>query len=246
MKIQYSALVNSTSGKLNGSVASHNKGGSYLRNKGIVTNPRTDLQTLQRGILGAVSSQWKGLTQDQRNEWMAAAAEWPYTDPFGQVKYLSGSQLFTKLNVNLATNGSAPIEDAPIRIDMPIWSFEEFTLTLDLSPVVPGEDNVQTLLIGFTSAVPGTDMAMVCQYSPMLSAGISNPTTTWRRFPNTPSVPSSTTGTLDLSTSFAYAETLGGNFVPGKKVFIRLAMINMNTGQMTPWQQSSTIIGFIA
>lgn len=244
MKIQYSALVNSTSGKLNGSVASHNKGGSYLRNKGIVANPRTALQTFQRGVLGSVSSQWKGITQAQRDDWAAAAAEWPYTDPFGQVKYLSGSQLFVKLNSNLATNGEAPVYDAPLRVVMPTWNYEEFTLDLDLTPVPPASPNVQTFLIGFISEVEGADIRVVCQYSPMLSAGISNPTTTWRRFPNSANVPSGTSGTLDVSTSFEYALTLGSDFVPGKKVFVRLAMINMNTGQMTQWQQSSTIISF--
>lgn len=246
MKIQYSALVNSTSGKLNGSVASHNKGGSYLRNKGIVANPRTALQTLQRGILGSISSQWRLLTQDQRNDWMAAAAEWPYTDPFGQTKYLSGAQLFTKLNVNLATNGQTPNFEAPIKVQMPTWNYNEFTLAFDLTPVDPDEANVQSLLVDFISDPAFVDLNFVVQFSPMLSSGISNPTTNWRRAPFVAAIPIGTTGILDLSGSFPYHTFIGTDFIPGKKVFIRIAAMNFISGQMTPWQQTSAIIDTIA
>ena len=56
MKIKYSALVMGVSGKLNGSVGATNKGGAYLRNKGVVSNPNTPAQAAVRSRFGSLSS----------------------------------------------------------------------------------------------------------------------------------------------------------------------------------------------
>ena len=112
--IKYSALVTGMSGKINGSVAARNKGGDYLRNKTTPVNPQTPAQQLARAQFGGVSSQWRSLTPRQVDAWNDAAGNFPYTNIFGDKKFLNGLQLFTQLNFNLTLVGTANIAEPPI------------------------------------------------------------------------------------------------------------------------------------
>lgn len=64
MKIKYGAGIVDGSGKLNGWVASKNRGGSYMRTKVTPLNPSTSAQQNARGILGSLSTQW---SQDRKS-----------------------------------------------------------------------------------------------------------------------------------------------------------------------------------
>lgn len=126
-KIKYSALVSGMRNKLNGSVASRNRYGDFWRNKTTPVNAQTAFQTNVRSLFAQNSSAWRGLTQAQRDGWIAAAPNYPFTDVFGDQMILSGNSLFLKLNQNLSNINAAGIEDAPLPVAIP--SLGEVSLT---------------------------------------------------------------------------------------------------------------------
>ncbi|MEI6122700.1 MAG: hypothetical protein WCQ95_03660 [Bacteroidota bacterium] len=99
--IKYSALISEMRGKLNGSVFSRNHYAAYVRNKVTPTNPRTVRQQEIRSVFANLSSQWRSLTQEQRNAWNTAVAEFLRTNIFGDSYKPSGINLFIRLNMNL-------------------------------------------------------------------------------------------------------------------------------------------------
>jgi hypothetical protein len=115
MKIKYGAGIVDGSGKLNGWVASKNRGGSYMRTKVTPLNPSTSAQQNARGILGSLSTQWSQLTENQRLSFNNAVADFSRTDIFGDIRNPSGINLFVKLNTNLINTGQPQITSAPAK-----------------------------------------------------------------------------------------------------------------------------------
>ncbi|MFO7161178.1 MAG: hypothetical protein DIU81_006830 [[Clostridium] cellulosi] len=119
-KIKYSALVQSMRNKLNGSVASRNRYGDFWRNKTSPVNRQTTHQTAVRALFAANSSAWRGLTASQRQAWIEAAPNFPFTDVFGDQLTLSGNALYLKLNQNLQNAGEDPISEPPAPVAIPV------------------------------------------------------------------------------------------------------------------------------
>jgi hypothetical protein len=115
MKIKYGAGIVDGSGKLNGWVASKNRGGSYMRTKVTPLNPSTTAQQNARGILGSLSTQWSQLTESQRLSFNNAVGDFSRTDIFGDIRNPSGINLYVKLNTNLINTGQAQISSAPAK-----------------------------------------------------------------------------------------------------------------------------------
>jgi hypothetical protein len=115
MKAQFGALVVAGSGKINGWVASRNRGGAYFRTKVTPLNPSTTAQQNARGILGSLATQWSQLTEAQRLSFNNAVASFATTDIFGDIRNPSGINLYVKLNTNLINTGQAQITSAPAK-----------------------------------------------------------------------------------------------------------------------------------
>lgn len=131
MKIKYSALVSDARGKLNGSVASRNRYGNYLRNKMTPVNRRTSFQQANRAIFGAMSAHWNAISEAQRTAWRNYANDNPYTDIFGDQKTLQGNSIFTGINT-LLLNAGLPALDIPDLTDVDL---PHITLSIEtLSP----------------------------------------------------------------------------------------------------------------
>jgi hypothetical protein len=126
-KILTTAIVADIRNKLNGSVFSKNRYGSYVRTKVTPVNPQTTAQQNARNILATNSQAWRDLSEADRQGWISAAANFPFTDIFGNSKTLSGSALFVKLNNNLAAAGQALISGAPGPIAIPALTLGAFT-----------------------------------------------------------------------------------------------------------------------
>jgi len=139
MKAQFGALVVAGSGKINGWVASRNRGGAYFRTKVTPLNPSTSAQQNARGILGSLSTQWSQLTSAQRLSFNNAVADFAKTDIFGDIRNPSGINLFVKLNSNLINTGQAQIVSAPAK--------EEFIFSpiSELNMDVSGQETIFTL-----------------------------------------------------------------------------------------------------
>lgn len=101
------------SGSVGGVTAGHNKGGQYLRNRSIPTNPNSTRQQAARSALGTASQRWKTLTVSQRAAWEAYATQTPVNNRLGESITLSGIAMYVRTNSFLLAAGSAVIDDAP-------------------------------------------------------------------------------------------------------------------------------------
>lgn len=165
--IKLTAFLDSISGKVNGSVFSRNKGGAYVRGKGIVSNPQSIAQSGVRAVFGAISQAWKGLTEIQREAWNAATANFPYQNRLGDTKQLSGFALHQKLNNNLATIGQPFVTIPPQPQE--VSAVTSLDLDIDVSTSPP------TMTVKGTFTDPSSVAGKVVLFAtPNLSPGVSN------------------------------------------------------------------------
>ncbi len=114
--IQLGPLVAGIRGKLAGIIFTANKSGPYVRGWGRGANPRTPLQTAQRGRVSEMPTLWQALTGPQQIAWDTFAAL-PAQEQFnslGDSYFLSGWQWFSKCNTRLLVMGRATISATPV------------------------------------------------------------------------------------------------------------------------------------
>lgn len=220
-KIKYSALVSDMRNKLNGSVMSANRYGSYIRNKVTPVNPQTSFQQNARALFGALSSDWRGLTDSQRASWISATKEFPFTDIFGDTKHLSGQSLFVKLNANLEyTNGTRKLS-APAPV-----AFPDFKLGL-----IDETDSIQTGIdfdFGDAEEIPA-GFGLAVYVTDPIPPGVNFVKNRFRRMPG------AIGSGLDAGTFQYDGVTYSGRFgaIPaGYTVRIRVALVSLDSGQM--------------
>lgn len=212
-------------GKLNGSVFSKNKGGAYVRVKVTPVNPQTTSQQNARNRLSTNSQAWRGLTESQRQGWIDAAVNFPYTDIYGNSKQLSGFQLYVKLNTNLALIGEPAIDDAPAPVAIP---------QLELTSVT-ADDSANTVIIAGTTPVPA-DFAMVVMATPNVTPGKSFVKNLFRFIS---AEPAAATSPFDISAEYT---PVFGDPVVGNKIFVKAFYVSTITGQAGIPVQAQTIV----
>lgn len=228
-KIKYSALVSDMRNKLNGSVASKNRYGNYLRNKVTPVNPQTAYQQAVRQQLGALSSQYRALTQSERLSWINGAPSFPFTDIFGDVRYLSGQTLFVKLNTNLINAGQAPLNTAPIPVGVP-----EMAVTGVTSEITAGELAILSLSVSETTVPAGFALAVYA--TPPTPASIQFVKNRYRFI----GIATVTAGAADILA--AYTARFGAAAAAGEQIHVRVALISTTTGQQgTPSGAAGTV-----
>ena len=87
--------------------------GQVRRTLVIPTNPRIAGQLNIRSIFATVAKRWRSLEEAQRSAWIAAAALHQTKASLGQSGAMTGSQLFLKVNANLALFGQAQVDVPP-------------------------------------------------------------------------------------------------------------------------------------
>lgn len=218
-KIKYSALVSDMRNKLNGSVLSKNRYGSYVRNKVTPVNPQTSFQLNQRANLATLSSGWRGLTQAQRDSWSAAAKDTPFTDIFGDIKHLTGQALYVGRNLNLLKSGNSIISSPGVSVDVPVVTAGAVGLEVTAGAVTS---------VKFTGIAPGSVPAgfkLVVYATPAYGPGISFVKNKYR-YLGTYAV---TGGVLDITAD--WSARFGGASI-GDKASFKLALVSNTTGQL--------------
>lgn len=230
-KIKYSALVSDMRNKLNGSVMSKNRYGSYLRNKVTPVNPQTSFQQSARQSLGNLSSSFRELTIEQIRAWNASGVNFPFTDIFGDIKHLSGQTLFVKLNANLEKVGSSRISNPPAAVGFPELSISGFSAVVTASVLT-------TMEFEINSATVPSGYALVVYATPSLSRSISFVRNRFRLIAaNIPAIAS----VVDLIDP--YVERFGQP-LEGEVIHIRVALVSTDTGQQgVPLMADSTVAG---
>lgn len=212
------------SGKNGGTINSHNKGGTYTKNFAMPTNPRTIYQIGQRNKFTTFSQQWRSLTNAQRLAWIAAAPTFPYVNAVGDVKYLSGSALFNKLNINLAVIGVAPILIPPVPSGV--------TAVTTIVPTYVGG----VVTVAYTPTPVPAGSSWLLWATPGLSPGVYFVKNKLRLVGILPA----TTASPDIITVL-YTARFGAAAV-GSKVVFGLQPMNAVTGEMGLMLEASTIV----
>ena len=217
--VKFTAFVSEIRNKVNGSVFSKNRSGNYIRTKVTPVNPQSTAQQLQRGLLTSQSQAWRNLTQAQRDGWAAYANATPYTDIFGDVKFLSGSSMFTKTNLNLLKVGAATLTDAPNPVSLPLIGISAIVATVSTGT------GTNVLTITTTADGDDTDVSLAVYATPPVSAGKSFVKNLYKQI----NVATAAAATKTLTTSYS---AIYGSMSVGSKVFVRVQAVSDITGQV--------------
>lgn len=225
-KIKYSALVSDMRNKLNGSVMSKNRYGSYVRNKVTPTNPATTAQVAARNRLATWSQGWRGLTQAQRNGWITGAGSFPIIDIFGDSKILAGNALYTQLNVNLALIGASSIDDLPTPVAIPALT----------SITVTAAEGTPAVSIVFAPTPVPAGFKMLIEATPPMPPSRLFVKNQFRVIATVEAA-----GTSPYNALSAYAAKFG-NPVAGQVIYVRARLISSTTGQSGISMQASAVV----
>lgn len=133
-----SSLLGELSGKLGSQVYSHNRGGPYVRDLGVVDQPGTARQVEVWTQFTDVSAACAALFADPVDalRWDAFGAQVQRRDALGRRYPLTGEQAYFSLNMRRAQFGLAPSSDPPTSIEVPYVEFRSIdfdTGLLDLT-----------------------------------------------------------------------------------------------------------------
>lgn len=227
-KIKFGMMMTDARGKLGGQVFSKNRSGAYVRTKVTPVNPRTNSQQANRSLLGSLSSEWSGLSEEQRNAWNSAVSEWQKTNVFGDLQKPTGKNLFTSLNKNIQTSFPAD----PILLLPP--SKSEFVALVLRDVTVSSVNGTLTITLG---ASIGVDNYIRVSATPPVSAGttfVKNQLRVITEGINSP--------TASYTVANAYNDRFG-TVQAGDKIFIQVQQVIPN-GQVSPPQMViATIVG---
>jgi len=183
------AKISPIHGEMSGSIAgntwSHNKGGQYVRQRRIPTNPNATKQQAARTLLATLSGNWAALTTTQQGEWDNWGAINPVVDALGLTFNRSGQQAFVGLNARLIGAGGSvsvtpPVTTAPDQlasVSAVATSPSTIAVTFTATPLGAGERlYLWQTLPGSAGRNPNFNQARLVGYS--AAAGASPATFT--------------------------------------------------------------------
>lgn len=202
------------------------KNGLTMRENVVPINVKSSAQVAVRASMSVLSKAWSGLTESQRRAWDSAAAggEWTQTSTFGDSFNLSGEQLYLKLNLVIVF-----LEETAINVPPTKAAFNAMSLG-----VLAAAAGTPALTVAYTGTV-GADQQIMIFASPQVSQGVMSSKSV--SFVHIASVSSSS----PLNILAAYT-ALKGALVAGKKIFIRMEVGSILTGEKILIGESSVII----
>jgi hypothetical protein len=229
MKAKFGAIVVDGRGKLGGHVASKNKSGAFFRTKVTPTNPRTPYQTAVRATLQFFAQAWAGtLTEGERSGWIGLAERQPFNNIFGDAKFVSGINFYTKLNGALQNAGLTPISTAPGTLAPADVTAGALTLTAGMAG---------TGTIAFTTSDATSAHKIQVYATNNLSQGVNFVKSQLRYIGTYSSGTSPADFAADWRTKFG-----ADGFVAGKKIFVAILDIEVATGAQSIPQIVSAIV----
>lgn len=228
MKVKFSGIgITEGSGKLGGSVIMRGRSGQAVRVRVKPVNPQTNLQTSQRSKLSTRSQAWRGLTEEQRSGWNAAAnsGQWPLKNTLGTTFQPTGAQLFNQLNLNLQKIGASTISAVPIKESLPAILLGTLTAA----------DGTPALSLAFSGTL-GSGYSLAIYAAPQQSPGVSRPGKSQFRYLST----YASTTPANLLTAY---NTAFGALVEGQKVFLYGEVVSETSGQAA---QAGSAVAIVA
>jgi hypothetical protein len=107
------AISELQSGKRGAIVSFHSRYGQIQRQYVKPRNPKTPAQMRIRANLARFAAGWRGLTEERRVAWTITARDGRSQRRLGHSSYLTGCQLYIKINSARAAIGLGPLQDPP-------------------------------------------------------------------------------------------------------------------------------------
>ena len=212
-------------GKLGGHVLTKNRNGAATRTKVTPVNRRSSTQTTARSNFSSLSQNWRALTDAQRASWNAAAPDFVKHNIFGDSYSPTGKNLYMIINRALDRAGSARVTTPPAA-----------TVPTALTALTIGSLTTAAVPFTFAATPVAAGTKLIVEATRPLSAGISFVKNQYR-FVQT--VAAAATSPQDIFTAY---NLLFGAPVSGKKIFIRVTVVNTTSGLKTiPLQISGTV-----
>ena len=102
------------SGSVGGVTASHNRGGTYFRQRATPVNPGSTFQDLVRQIFAQLASLWnETLTEAQRQSWDDYALNVPLADKLGDPRNVGGLGMYIRSNGPRIQTGLPRVDTGP-------------------------------------------------------------------------------------------------------------------------------------
>lgn len=171
--------------------------------------------TAVRASFSSFSSLFKTLDAAVIAGWNSATGFFK-SNRFGQSKEVKGKSLYVMLNQNLTSIGETPIVSVPT--SEAVVGLSEITIVVEVDPAADQ--------ISWASGNTDNEIAHIVMATPNLSAGISKPGSS--QFRQISVIPPNTASPFSFGTAY---ETKFGTSVAGRKMFIKLVPVNVNTGQ---------------
>lgn len=106
--------VAAVSGSVGGTTFSRNRGGMYMRNRSMPSNPQSSYQVNIRSILANLSANFASLTDAQQEAWRSYANQTPVTNALGARQTLTGHQAYIAINHRLLQAGASLLTLPPL------------------------------------------------------------------------------------------------------------------------------------
>lgn len=124
------AIVTGIVGSIGGTTFKRSAGNLVMSKKSFGGSKTKLLQNKQLNSIGQIFKKWSLLTSGLRADWEAKALLFTFPDKFGILKYLTGRQLFTKLNVQLLPLGSFYDNPAGMTSDISLISLSSMVINV--------------------------------------------------------------------------------------------------------------------
>ena len=99
--IKLGSIVTDIAGSIGGTTFRRTSTGHAAYNKQGRQVKSAFAKASRKNQLGNIFSNWYNLTESEKEQWALNASNYPLKDKFGNTKYLTGRQLYTKLNAQL-------------------------------------------------------------------------------------------------------------------------------------------------
>lgn len=139
--IKLGSIVTDIAGSIGGTTFRRTSTGHAVYNKQGKQVKSAFAKASRKNELGNIFSSWYNITESEREQWALNASTYPLKDKFGNTKYLTGRQLYTKLNAQLLpANGTSNVNNFDTFVELADTQLETFDIsTSELSLYIDGE-----------------------------------------------------------------------------------------------------------
>lgn len=147
--IKLGSIVTDIVGSIGGTTFRRTSTGHAVYNKQGRQVKSAFAKASRKNELGNIFSSWYNLTESERNQWAYNASVYPLKDKFGNTKYLTGRQLYTKLNAHLLpANRTSDVKNFDTFVELAETQLETFDISnSELNLYIDGSFDSQYIYI---------------------------------------------------------------------------------------------------